>query len=658
MPADGPEDTARDVALPRRTILAAAAGGLASGPLWAQAIKQAAPPVRSDTNIPSESVARFGTVGDGRSPAADQVGLADAVRAVNRSGRYVAGIGESYWGHPQDGLFIPAGVYDAGDLKVAGNTAPFSALSIWAIPGSVVIRIPDGQYLFETSERLNWLYVFGITFVGGKGAFQHRFTGANVNGRFVFERCVFDNYTECAIGNNAIDQPYLEVRGCTFMAAPKSRAIGIAWGGYADGSVIESNAFLRNRYHVKLGPDPSGSVHIARNDFLRWDRDTALDAAIWLVPATRVGRFDTNAGWGTIISGNKFGNENMAPHDIRLLVAREGAGANRQTRAHMEKFDAGGGSGAFLAGVTIENNRVAATAATASPFMRSWIAEVRNLSYLNNRHDGGLHSWLCEFMGTRSSDYANLNWTVRLDNAGSVLGSSPFALGVSNALIGPQWDPGATEGLAEETMLFGAGGDDTSFVSLAVADRSDAFTATGKDVMLRPVPDHNGHLRAIDVGGSPQSGIYGLLSGTVAQRMSWIALDLRHGTGAGGKAITVRIFNPATGVTARQLRYNLPSDWRRVRVPFTLPASTKPDGWQFLIQGADSQAPTSFQVARLYVYHGREPKPDAHVTTLGDGKWDGSHIVLGRTHLWEEADALYMKSDGPPNGPTDGKRLG
>lgn len=644
-----PSPAAHDVG--RRTLITGALGAMMASPLGAQA-----PSPEPKPEPPDASVANFGAAGTGRSAAADQIGLQQAIAWANGSGRYVAGIGASYWAHPQNGLFLPAGVYDAGDLALTGNRHPFPALSIWAIPGSVVIRIPDGQYFLETDERLNWLFVSGINFVGGKGAFQHRFGGTNVNGRFVFERCVFDNYTECAIGNNAQDQPYLEVRGCTFMAAEGSRAIGIAWGGYADGCIIEGNAFLRNRYHLKLGPNPSGSIHILRNDFLRWSRATPLDAAIWFVPDTSPGQFGANAGWGTIVSGNKFGNENMQSGDVRVLIAREGPGDTRQIRAHRETFDLGGHGGAFLAGITIENNRVAGAGDVSSPFMRSWIAEVRNLSYLNNRHHGGCHTYLCEFMGARTGDYANMNWTVRIDPADAMLGSSPFAIAIANAPVGPQWNSGGTEGLAEETILPGPG-DDTSFVLLALADRSTAFSAAGQ-ARLTPTADHAGHLRAVTVAAATSGdGVSGSLAGAVPGRQGWLTLDLRR-IGNAETAVNLRIFNPATGETARQLRYVLPSEWRRVRVPFTLPASGHAIGWEFLVLASDPARATQFEIARLYVYHGRAPQTDGHLSTLADGKWDGGHLVLGSTHIWEEGGALYVRNGGSPRGPADGRRLG
>lgn len=633
-----------DKVIDRRSLVAGLTGAVASGPVWAGVAQS-----NNGSFFPNK-------VEPPSSPSGE---LHRAIQKAAGSGRYVPGIGASYWAHPQDGLYLPPGIYDAGDIIITGNTSPFPALSIWAIPGSVVIRIPDGDYLFQTGERLNWLFVFGVTFVGGKGVLQHLFSGSNVNGRFVFERCVFDNYTECAIGNNAQDQPYLEVRGCTFMAAEKSSAIGISWGGYSDGSIIEGNAFLRNRYHVKVGPNPSGSIHVLRNDFLRWDKTTPLGAAIWLVPEITPGRFGSNSGWGTIISGNKFGSENMQPDDVRILVAREGPGNTRQTRAPSARFDPGGAEGAFLSGVTIENSRISCPGDVRSPFMRSWISEVRNFSYINNRHDGGRHSYLCEFMGPRKIDYANANWTVRLENADSVLGSSPFLQSISNAAIGPQLDLSATQAIAEETILPGTGGDDTSFQLLASADRPEAFKTFGDGVSLTPVADHAGYNRAVEIALVGQGGgVADALHSTKVGHQAWLAVDLKRASTRSAEAVEVRIFNYAAGIIARKLRFVLPAEWRRVRIPFTLPAATDPQAWQYVIVPIDPTRKQTFQVARLYVYHGREPRADGHVSTLGDGKWDGAHLVLGTTHLWEEGGALYMKATGTPAHATDGTRLG
>jgi hypothetical protein len=635
--------------LPRRSFLAGAAG-LTVGTAAASATSPApngqngAPPPYAGPG------ALFGARGDGRSADADQRGLSEALAAAQRSGRYVTGIDSSYWGHPQDAIFVPPGTYDLGDLRLSGRT-PHAALTIWAQPGSVVIRIPDNEYLFVCDEPINWFHAYGITFVGGKGVLHHRYTGGNVAGQIEFDHCIFDNYTECAIGNNADDAPYLRVRDCSFMARANSGAIGIAWGGLCDNCIIEGNAFLRNRYHVKLGPRFGGNAHVIRNDFLSWGSiDRAAD--LWLVPDTTPGGFGTLSGWGTIIASNKFGNENLRAQDARILIAVEGPGTDRQTRHHSETFVAGGARGAFVSGISILNSAVGANGVTAAPFIRSYIAELRRLHYAGNQHVGGRHTWLCEFMGERVADYANMDWSLDIDEPTG----SPFQYGVANAPVGPYLDPNGTLGASEEAQLEPSGGDDTSFRELARADRpTDFLTFSG--AQARAVTDAKGRLRAVEITSPGEgAGVYLPLVNPVAGRQSRLAIDIRRGSGAGVKAVTVEVFNVAQGITAYSATFLLASDWRRLRIPFTLPAGLA-GSWQLRVRPAPGSAAGSFCIGRAYVYHGREAMRDGDLRTLGDGRWDGGHLVMGRTHIWVEGNALYLNAERAPTSPTDGIRL-
>lgn len=641
-------DEPGETPLPRRFFLAGAAGAMVGA--TASSASPARPSGQVGAFFPTGPGALFGVRGDGHSPDADQRSLSDALAAVERSSRYVAGIDSSYWGHPQDAIFLPPGTYDAGDLRLAGR-GPNAALTIWAQPGSVVIRIPEDEYLFVCDGPINWFHAFGITFAGGKGVLHHRYTGGNVAGQIEFDHCVFDNYSQCAIGNNADDAPYLRVRDCSFMARAKSAAIGIAWGGLSDNCIIEGNAFLRNRYHVKLGPRFGGNAHVIRNDFLSWGNIDRV-ADLWLVPDSTPGGWGTLSGWGTIIASNKFGNENLRAQDARILIAIEGPGADRQTRYHSDTFVPGGPQGAFVSGVSILNSAVTANGATAAPFIRSYIAEVRRLHYAGNQHIGGRYTWLCEFMGQRVADYANMNWSLDIDEPAG----SPFQCGIANSPVGPYPDPSGSLGADEEARLEPSGGDDTSFRELARADRpADFLTFAG--ALAKPVADAKGRERAVDVTTPGEgAGVYLPLADPVAGRQSRLAVDIRGSTGAGVKAVTVEVFNAAQGITAHTATFLLGTDWRRLRIPFTLPAG--PAGsWQLRVRPAPGSAAGSFRVARAYVYHGREAMHDGDLRTLGDGRWDGGHLVMGNTHLWVEGNALYLNSERAPRSPTDGIRL-
>jgi len=613
-----------------------------------------------------------GAKGTGASAVVDQLGMSRVVADTQASGRYVAGIDSSYWAHPQDAIFLTPGVYDAGDLPVSGNLSPFPSLAVWGIPGSVVVRIPDNEYLFDVVERINRIYCFGITFVGGLGVFRSTYTGVNVNGILTFEKCIFDNYTECAIGNNASDAPYLRVRECTFMCKAGSPGIGVAWGGYADGCILEANNFLRNLYHIKLGPYLSGSTHILRNDFIRWDTTTPRAADVWLVPNSETGLNGTNSGNGTILEGNKYGNENQQAGDVRILVALEGAGATRQTRQHSTVWTP---SGSYVTGLSIKDSRVAASDLTNAPFIRSYIGELRNLSYSNNRHDGGLYTLLCEFMGDRISDYANMNWAVQLSPADTVLEGSPWKQGVTNtnALIGPITDTSGSLSMEEHTTLPATGGDDVSFMLFATADTAAAFNngsnGTYAGATLATVNDPSGFARAVEVtvptSTDPEfnAGIYlPLGSGPAANRQCWVHVVLARGTTNSAAAVRVWIENQATGKrVGRAMRYVLPADYRKARFSFELPevaSDAGADAWQLKISSIDySPTANRFRVASAYLYQGREPMHDGHIRTLGDGKWNGGHLIMGTTHFWEEAGKLYMKVGAPTSG-TDGTLVG
>lgn len=600
--------------------------------------------------------AAVATLPSGELPGVARVGraaaasLADAIARAIGSGRYVAGVDGSYWGHAQQAVLLDPGVYEAGNLPLTGST-PHAQLTLLAAPGSVVIRIPDDQYLFVCREPLTRFLASGITFAGGKGVLAHDFAGSNVGGLIEFDHCVFDNYTECAIGNAAEDAPYLRVRDCTFMARKGAPAIGIAWGGWLDNCIIEANAFLRNRYHLKIGPRLGGSLHVLRNDFINWG-ETARAADIWLVPDTTPGNYGTNAGSGTVISGNKFGNEHLEPDDVRVLVALEGEGSSRRTRHHATRFDRGGAHGAFVTGISILHSRIVANDTIAAPFLRSYIAELRGLTYAGNRHDGGRHSWLCEFMGPRTGDYANSDWLIDV----AAPGGAPFARGITNAPVGLVTDHDGGLAVFEEVALEPSGGDATSFRELLRADQPGAFLPFG-DTAAGPVADHAGQPRAAEIAvRRPLGGVAMPLASPIPGRQSRLALDLRGIAPGSGTAI-VEIFNHAEQRTARRLRYPLPNDWRRVRASFTLPASAHADAWQLRVY-PEGEGQARFQIARAHVYHGREAMRDGDLRTLGDGSWNGGHLVMGQAHLWLHAGRLFVKPDGAPASPTDGRPLG
>jgi len=621
-----------------------------------------------------KSVQDFGaSVGSaGGVPANDQPAFSSALAFAASTGTYAPKIDASYWAHPQDATFLPAGAYSLSQvIALTGNTQPFVSLHIYAVPGTVVVLIPDGQYAFTCNERMNNIYCYGINFAGGKGTFQHTYTGVNVNGELVFERCVFDNYTECAIGNNAVDAPYLEVTGCSFMAAAGSQAIGIAWGGYADGCLVRKNKFLRNYIHIKWGPYQSGSSHFENNDMLRWDSTTPFLANFWFVP-NDTDPDGVNAGNAHIISGTKFGNENMQAGDVRILIAKEAAGANRQVRMPDATWYP---TGAYLQNITVKDSRVACMAVPSAPFCRSYIGQFRGVRWQNNRHDGGAHTVMVEYMGTRPNDYTNMNHKVELFAGDGYPQGLPFRDGVVNgqALIGVQDDPDGLYGNQEMVALPSAGGDDASLFRLGSASTVAEFTnfspnGTYGGASAASTNNYAGIARAVEVtvSGNGQ-GLYFPLDANLSEgKQVRVALILARGSTNSSYAVRVYMQNQSTGAIANERRLILTSDYNAIRLRFQLPATSNKTAWQLKIESIEYAATANkFRVAEVQIYQARDYANTGHIQTLGDGLFNGQHFVFGKGGKFrlfvDETDPanpiLRFKTGGAPTSATDGKAV-
>ena len=325
----------------------------------------------------------------------------------------------------ENGIALEPGIYDAGGLTIAGGSIRLVA----RIPGTVVIRIPEGQYFLTASGHITAITVDGISFVGGKGAFLLTNTGENVTLLHSFTRNLFYNYTECAICNNASDHPYLVARDNVFMGAAGSNTIGIGWGG--DGPhLIEHNQFLRDAYHLALGPGLGGNIKVRDNDFISWG-GTATLADIWIKPNNAPRSYGVNSGGGSLIEGNKFGNENLPPDSPRILIANENeaSGSGRESRKPDLVLDAG-----YVSGFHFTHNNFGADSHTRAPVIRSVISEIRNWEWRGNSFGGGSYSAIVQFPASRAAkaDYANLNSDFEFTEADVVAGGQP-ALAFSNA---------------------------------------------------------------------------------------------------------------------------------------------------------------------------------------------------------------------------------
>lgn len=595
----------------------------------------------------------FGAKGDGATDDSTAIDAAFAyVRSLYSSDASVA----MAWAGQQGGILFSPGVYvyGGGGISQAGGNIVMAAAK-----GTVTLKITSAVYFLTASGVVQNTSVKGLHFLGGKGAIKYSNTGTNVTGQHVFEDCYFDNYTECAIGNNATDSPYWKIARCMFMGAAAGGTIGVAIGGFLDRSTIEECEFLRNKYHLKIGPRLSGTISIRNNDFIAWTAGIRT-ADLWFVPNS-TDAFGANSGYCTSVADNKFGNENMATTDSRILVALEDAasGTDRSNRSHATTWDP---SAAFLSGLMIRGNRLAGVASLAAPFIKSYINELRLLRWFDNIVDGGSHSYLCEFQGTLTDDdgYPTRTWLIDLPatrNAGL-----SFTNGITNLSHGIAHDHWGVIQYADESLLTHTSlGDDADF-ALMSALVGNADVSTFGSATKAAVADIYGNARAatVTVTNVGSSGIANSLSATmVPGRVAWVEVDLRRSAANPVASVTIDVSNSTTSKRAVTRSFRLQAAWRTARVPFVFP-NFSAGSWQVRVRAEDFTAgtATNFDVGRIRVYHGRQPMNGNHLRTLGTGAWDGEHVVMGPSHLWiDSLGKLRIKSSAPISD-TDGAVVG
>jgi hypothetical protein len=319
---------------------------------------------------------------------------------------------------------IEPGNYEADESLFYGSSIRLIA----KIPGTVHITIKEGKYFLKTTSHINAVFVSGIKFDGGLGAFKFQNSGPNVNQSQLFENNEFINYSECAISNSSSDSPFLIARNNVFIGLSGSQTIGISWGGYLDGSEISGNLFERNAYHLVLGPRLSGRFLISFNQFLSFGGTKTL-ADIWIKP-TNENENGNNSGQGAIFFGNSFGNENINTSSPRILIANEEnfTGSDRSNR-RPSQLDAGS-----VTGLTFLGGRVSAVSGMNAPFIRSYITKFDFITMRDLKFDGGSYTYIVEYMDNSRQVYKyNSNFEFNASDTSNH--GMPPALAFSNKAI-------------------------------------------------------------------------------------------------------------------------------------------------------------------------------------------------------------------------------
>ncbi|NOW46708.1 hypothetical protein FHW96_002868 [Novosphingobium sp. SG751A] len=523
----------------------------------------------------------YGAIGDGAHAVADQAGLAAAIAASAASVN--TPIANQVLIKQHIPIVLEPGVYDAGGFTFNNVPINFQA----RVPNTVVIRNPDGVY-FAThtgSAGPGHVRFDGLIFSGGLGVYNSTHTGTNATWQAEFLNCGFYNYTECAIGNNGADSPFLHVKNSRFGGgvASGNQTIGICWGGYVDELVIEDCYFGGNSYHIAIGPRLSGHAVITRCYF-QGGNNAGLGmrtlADIWIKPNT-TDSGETNSGHGIYVTYNKFGGEllDTAYPGPRILIANEDTTTGAPTRRQQYKpatNDAGSMSGLHIFG-----NKVGQPSPWSAPFIRSYISNIRYWRVNTNVFVGGNNSYAIEFPNGRSGNYSNNNNLFQFDDTA---GSAPL-LFTNGVQLGRLEDlSGRWPGDVNAVQLVPVS-DDPTLAPVAVG-LSGYEIGYGSGTTSVAVADPYGTTDYAAVTGLALVGFTDPYGGAGGAMFAEVSLSKAASNSL--SYVVVDVVNYANSTYAVQKTVALPANGSPVKVtfPVLLPPNASPGTWQFRVYGS------------------------------------------------------------------------
>jgi hypothetical protein len=502
-------------------------------------------------------------------------------------------------------LYFPAGDYVyLGTGLTATGTVGFNIIG--DSRSSTRIRISDTAYFINLDNYVDHMRIADLHFEGGLGTFRNLRTGVNVAAHHIVERCLFSNYSECAIGHNASDMPYWRITDNVFYGVPTLTSIGVALSGLTNNSTVENNSFLNNRYNLKL--DQSGvDVMVQANDFVHFVQGGSplpdiVD--IWIVPR------DTSPHHAAYILNNKFGSENAQTTDQKILIADEGAGTYFTDKVHATTLSTG-----VVNGLHVRDNQFAGASGYAKPYIYSYTANIHNIHY-SNFQLGSRATGILEFDSTVAAtrdrhDQSYIEF-LHADQAPNVL-HPPVSVGnvLSWGLVNDPY--GLHAGEPSVPHYFSGAGDDASFVNLLTGND---VTSDGSvtNAARANVTDALGGTNAVEVNLSTSGGVLGLplvYGSFVAGQLTFVEIDVLLSSTHPLVSIRLELWDGG-GLTFRRI-VRLPAAWKTVRFSF-VPKTSFTSGANIRIYGGDATssdysegATDRFKVGRPHVYHAYEP---------------------------------------------------
>lgn len=496
-------------------------------------------------------------------------------------------------------LFGASGTYPYNGAGLSGND-----IVVIANPTDFVkIQLSAGVYFINSSVFTAHLHLENLRIWGGAGAFRHTFTGNNVtDDQFIVRQCRFVDYTATCIGSLATDMPNWKIQNNLFYAAASSStSMGIALAGLMDSTLIEGNDFLRNRVHIKLAQG-GNSAHVRSNSFIRFSAYTSFPRTdVWCVPNSS----STNAGEGFVCDSNRFGNENLAAQDYRILYADADAatGADFATRLPQLAADSTG----YIIGHQISNNLFPG-AASNGPLIYSTTPNVIALNMRPNALVGTAPSFALQFrtvsLTNRLTAQTNCIGEFRKLDFADTFVSFP----ISN-------DPGFGI-LTDSTYMFenrgeyrarNPVGDTTGYINL-LPTAINAFSLS--NVTKTTDVDWYGQGDAIEATWTVGNGtVLAALTkaSIVVGRPAWIEFDLKAGASSPLTEVFLTLIDFNNRIMIRR-NIRVPGateGWIRYQFPYTFRTDDLTAAG--LVVRFQSPITGTLKIGRVAVYHGRGP---------------------------------------------------
>lgn len=495
-------------------------------------------------------------------------------------------------------VFVPPGTYVGSfNLNPAGSPQFFGISN-----DDTTITPSAGNYFIDGNQSWSTLLISGITFSGGAGAIRNRYTGSNVTYLHQVLDCRFLNYTSAAISHNASDMPLWKIHRCTFNAANNTTSIGIALPGLSDLNTIENCEFQKNRVHIKLASS-GNNAKIQNCDFVQYGAMTASNPRtfVWVVPQTSA----TNAGNGLVITGSKFGNENLDAADLRILYADQGSGTYFGDKLPDTTVDSAG----FIVQHTLRDVFVNGSGSFNNPLIYACMSpdKLRGCSIVDIKLAGGTPDYLLKFrtITTTPSPEGPSNLIADVMRADNNFVPFEASNQIGAALV--ESDPQGVLRSPTQALQILGGGRSTGYTRL-LQQRINGFTLT--TATRAAIADSIGGTDAAEITFPGTAFSYVPASSVSTDRPVWIEFELQQGSSSALSALTVlfALDTASSGGASNYMRRTFVPDasWRVYRIKTYAPVSSNSILLKFL--PASGSTGTKVKIGRVRMYHAYEPQ--------------------------------------------------